>query len=86
MQIDVGYIGGLTARYEDQIVTTLMTQPGDSGSLLMALDLPMPSNAAVGLLFASTNPVPVVPNPISVANRIQHVRELLRVETGEGLF
>ncbi len=48
--VDVSYRGGRTARFEDQIVTSPMSQGGDSGSLLVAGD----SLLAVGLLFAGS--------------------------------
>jgi hypothetical protein len=51
--------GGRTARFEDQIVTTVMSQPGDSGSLLVAAE----SLQAVGLLFAGSDQV-TLHNPI----------------------
>jgi hypothetical protein len=49
--VSVGYGPGQTARFEGQIVTTPMSQPGDSGSLLVAGD----SLRAVGLLFAGSD-------------------------------
>lgn len=66
--IDVNYAGGRVARFRDQILTTPMTAGGDSGSLLVDRD-----NFAVGLIFAGS---PLV----TLANQIQHVRSLLRVE------
>jgi hypothetical protein len=69
--VDVGYGGGRVARLRDQILMTNMSAPGDSGSLITALD-----GVAVGLLFAGS---PLV----TIANQIEHVRSLLRVEVAE---
>jgi len=72
--IDVNYGGGRVARLKDQIVTTNMSAGGDSGSLVLTLD-----NVAVGLLFAGS--------PISmIANQIENVRSLLRVEVAEQIL
>lgn len=49
--VDVSYRGGRTARFEDQIVTSPMSQGGDSGSLLVRGDALL----AVGLLFAGSD-------------------------------
>jgi len=51
--------GDRSARFENQIVTTVMSQPGDSGSLLVAGE----SMQAVGLLFAGSDQV-TLHNPI----------------------
>jgi hypothetical protein len=54
--IDVGYntpYGPKTARFVGQVMTTGMSQGGDSGSLVVALDAPL----AVGLLFAGSGVV-----------------------------
>lgn len=56
--ITVGY-GDSTARFDGQIVTGPMSQPGDSGSLLVAAD----SLKAVGLLFAGSDQATIF-NPI----------------------
>jgi hypothetical protein len=69
--IDVNYGGGLVARFRDQILTTAMSAGGDSGSLVTTLD-----NIAVGLLFAGSSAV-------TIANQIENVRSLLRVEVAE---
>ncbi|MGE0882240.1 MAG: hypothetical protein AB7P14_01730 [Blastocatellales bacterium] len=69
--VDVGYGGGRTARFRDQIITTPMSSPGDSGSLITTLD-----NVAVGLLFAGSAQA-------TIANQIENVRNLLRVEVAE---
>jgi hypothetical protein len=49
--IDVGYGGGRTARFEEQIVVGPMSAGGDSGSLVVDRD----SQNAVGLLFAGSD-------------------------------
>ncbi len=69
--VDVNYGSGRVARFRDQIITTAMSAGGDSGSLITTLD-----NVAVGLLFAGS---PVV----TIANQIENVRALLRVEVAE---
>jgi hypothetical protein len=48
--VTVAYGTGRTARFENQIVTSAMSQGGDSGSLLVAGD----TQQAVGLLFAGS--------------------------------
>jgi hypothetical protein len=58
--VDISYGLGLTARFENQIISTSMSQGGDSGSLLVAGD----SLQAVGLLFAGSAQVTVY-NPIA---------------------
>ena len=47
--VNVGYGGGNVAKFVNQIVTTLMGQGGDSGSLMLDMN-----NNAVGLLFAGS--------------------------------
>ena len=56
--VDVDY-GGKTARFEGQILSGPMSQPGDSGSLLVAAS----SLQAIGLLFAGSSQVTIY-NPI----------------------
>jgi hypothetical protein len=56
--VDVDY-GGKTARFEGQILSTPMSQPGDSGSLLVA----GASLQTVGLLFAGSTQTTIY-NPI----------------------
>lgn len=69
--MDVSYGAGRVARFRDQIVTTAMSAPGDSGSLITTL-----GNVAVGLLCAGS--------PLAtIAHQIENVRSLLRVEVGE---
>lgn len=58
--IEVGYGGGRVASFENQILTDDMSEPGDSGSLLVDS-----SNRAVGLLFAGSDTVTVY-NPIDM--------------------
>jgi hypothetical protein len=72
--VDVSYGGGQVARFRDQIVTTNMSAGGDSGSLVTTLD-----NVAVGLLFAGSSVA-------TIANQIEHVRNLLRVEVAEEIM
>jgi hypothetical protein len=72
--IDVDYGGGNTGRMTDQIVTTNMSAGGDSGSLVMTLD-----NVAIGLLFAGST-------QSMIANQIENVRTLLRVEVAEQIL
>jgi hypothetical protein len=71
--IDVGYGGGRVGRFQDQIVTTNMSAGGDSGSLVLTLD-----DVAVGLLFAGS------PSAM-IANQIENVRALLKVEVAESI-
>ncbi len=56
--IEVGYGGNRTATYEHQLLSNDMSDPGDSGSLLVDSE-----NRAVGLLFAGSDEVTVF-NPI----------------------
>lgn len=57
--VDINYGTGRVARFEEQIVTTAMSQGGDSGSLVVATN----SQQAVGLLFAGSEQTTVL-NPI----------------------
>jgi hypothetical protein len=72
--IDVNYGGGRVGRFKDQIITTNMSAGGDSGSLVLTLD-----NVAVGLLFAGSAIA-------MIANQIENVRALLRVEVAEQIL
>lgn len=72
--IDVNYGNGRVARFKDQIVTTNMSAGGDSGSLVLTLD-----NVAVGLLFAGSA-------TSMIANQIENVRSLLKVEVAEQIL
>ncbi len=65
--VTVQLSGGRSAMFEDQFLTTVMSKPGDSGSLVLN-----EKDRAVGLLFAGSNQV-------SVCNRIQNVLRLLDV-------
>jgi hypothetical protein len=69
--VDVGFGGGRTARFRDQIITTNMSAPGDSGSLVTTQD-----GVAVGLLFAGSSVA-------TILNQFENVRSLLRVEVAE---
>jgi hypothetical protein len=71
--IDVNYGTAGTARFRDQILTTNISAGGDSGSLVTS-----PDTVALGLLFAGSALV-------TVANHIENVRALLRVEIAEQL-
>lgn len=53
--------------FTDQLVTTALSQPGDSGSLLVDQ-----KNRAAGLLFAGSEKV-------SICNRIENVFKLLEI-------
>lgn len=59
--IDVNYGGGRLARFTDQIVTSNMSAPGDSGSLVCDI-----KEGAVGLLFAGSSRVTIVNNILRV--------------------
>lgn len=65
--VDVNY-GQSAARFENQLISTSMSAPGDSGSLLVAQD----SLLAVGLLFAGSDQV-------TIFNPIQEVLDGLKV-------
>jgi hypothetical protein len=65
--IDVGYGGNRLATFEHQILTNDMSEPGDSGSLLVS-----EQNQAVGLLFAGSDTV-------TVFNPIKTVLDLLQI-------
>ncbi|MBO1436679.1 hypothetical protein [Meiothermus sp. CFH 77666] len=72
--IDVNFGGGRVARFIDQIVTTNISAPGDSGSLVLSER----GNLALGLLFAGSSVATIV-------NHFEHVRSLLRIEVAEGV-
>jgi hypothetical protein len=59
--VTIDYDGGNSARFDNQIITTNMSQPGDSGSLLVSAQEPK----AVGLLFAGSDQVTIF-NPIQL--------------------
>jgi len=69
--VQVGYGAGKIALFTGQILTTNMSQGGDSGSLLVSGT----GNKAVGLLFAGSDTV-TIHNPIAV------VRDALRFRFG----
>jgi hypothetical protein len=50
--VDVNYGSGRVARFQEQLISTNMSAPGDSGSLLPTWD-----NVAVGLLFAAADTI-----------------------------
>jgi hypothetical protein len=58
--VDVNY-GDRIARFDSQLISTSMSAPGDSGSLLVAED----SLLAVGLLYAGSDQVTIY-NPIQI--------------------
>ncbi len=66
VQVSMGEVG--LAIFSDQIVTTAIAQPGDSGSLVLTDQ----GNLAVGLLSAGSSQA-------SICSRIANVLELLRV-------
>ncbi len=68
--VDVLYGSGRILRFDHQIITTNMSSPGDSGSLLLE-----DNNLAVGLLFAGSD-------TITVHNPIQDVLDLLSINFG----
>jgi hypothetical protein len=72
--VDVGFGGGRIGRFQDQIITTNMSAGGDSGSLVVT-----PDEVAVGLLFAGSSVA-------TIANQIENVRSLLRVEVAEQIL
>jgi hypothetical protein len=69
--VDVAFDRGRVARLKDQIIMTKMSDPGDSGSLILTMD-----GVAVGLLFAGSDKV-------TIANQIENVCSLLGVEVAE---
>ncbi len=66
--VDVNYGGGNVARFANQIVTTAMSAPGDSGSLVTDLE-----ERAVALLFAGSGTVTIC-NPISLVQSLLKIR------------
>jgi hypothetical protein len=65
--VDVNYGGGRVARFAKQIVTTAMSAPGDSGSLVCDI-----KEGAAGLLFAGSSQVTII-------NSILYVQSLLGI-------
>ena len=69
--VTVGYGGGRNALFTNQILTTNMSQGGDSGSLLVSGE----GNNAVGLLFAGSDQV-------TIHSPIGFVKDALKVRLG----
>jgi hypothetical protein len=69
--VNVNYGGGKVAKFCRQIITTNISAPGDSGSLVANLD-----EGAVGLLFAGSSTRTIV-------NNILYVQVLLRIRVTE---
>lgn len=69
--VNVNYGGGRVARFARQIITTRMSAPGDSGSLVTNRD-----EGAVGLLFAGSP-------TITILNNILFVQSLLQIRLTE---
>jgi hypothetical protein len=69
--VDVNYGSGRVARFRNQVITTRMGAPGDSGSLVMNRD-----EHAVGLLFAGSSTRTII-------NNILLVQILLKVRLHE---
>jgi hypothetical protein len=69
--VTVGYGGGRNALFTNQILTTNMSQGGDSGSLLVSGE----GNKAVGLLFAGSDQV-------TIHNPIGFVKDALKIRFG----
>lgn len=70
--VDVNYGDGKVARFVGQLITSPMSAPGDSGSLIADLD-----GNVVGLLFAGSSLATVV-------NTIEAVQRLLGVKVADG--
>lgn len=66
--VDVNYGSGRVARFTGQVITSPMSAPGDSGSLVVSLD-----GGAVGLLFAGSSLATVV-NPIEAVSRLLEIK------------
>jgi len=66
--VDVTYGDGKVARFIGQLVTSVMSAPGDSGSLVADL-----FGNAVGLLFAGSSRATIV-NPITAVQRLLGVK------------
>ncbi len=64
--VNVNYGGGRVARFARQIITTRMSAPGDSGSLVTDRD-----EGAVGLLFAGSPTVTILNNILFVQSRLR---------------
>lgn len=66
--VTVNYGGGQQARFAGQIITTAMSAPRDSGSLVLDLE-----NHAVGLLFAGSSRVTIL-NDIRIVQQLLGIR------------
>ena len=69
--VTVGYGAGKNAIFEDQLVSGAMSQPGDSGSLVVDAG----SLRAVGLLFAGSDQT-------TIFSPIEYVQDLLGITVG----
>lgn len=67
--VKVNYGGDKLATFEDQIISSYMSQGGDSGSLLVSKE----DNKAVGLLYAGSN-------QLTIYNPIQRVLDQLTIK------
>jgi hypothetical protein len=65
--VNVGLGDGSIAQFDDQIITTPMAQPGDSGSVGVTVE-----NHIIGLLFAGSNDA-------TIYNRIENVMEIMQI-------
>lgn len=68
VSVNVDYGQGRVLRFENQILTTAMSVPGDSGSLVLDMN-----NSAIGLLFAGSDTT-------TVMNPIQEILDVLKVK------
>jgi len=68
--LKVNYGAGRTLLFENQIIATKMSEPGDSGSLVLDMN-----NKAIGLLFAGSNQSTII-NPIDPVLDILDVKLL----------
>ncbi|UCZ52118.1 S1 family peptidase [Bacillus shivajii] len=66
--IDVNFGNNRVARFTDQILTTPLSEGGDSGSVVTDMN-----NKAIGLLFAGSPEV-------TILNQIENVKDLLNIE------
>ena len=70
--IRISYSDGKTALFQNQIISTVMSSPGDSGSLLLNSN-----NYAIGLLFAGSTSTTVY-NPINTVLSALGIRLVTR--------
>jgi hypothetical protein len=71
VKIQIGFGGGTTAIFKNQIVTSNMSQPGDSACLLVESSV----NKAMGLLLAGSDTV-------TIFSPIKRILELLNINFG----